>query len=77
LLSLGGLRWEKLERYGRFSGFKNVEDVHGRGFKFEVFLLWIFFANTVVHALSLIRVAQHLRKANAGGLTQANTARVD
>jgi hypothetical protein len=51
--------------------------VHGRGFKFEVFLLWIFFSDTVVHALSLIRVAQHLRKANAGGITQANTARVD
>ena len=34
MLCLGGLRWEKLERYSRFSGFENVEDVHERSFKF-------------------------------------------
>ena len=28
MLCLGGLRREKLERYGRFSRFENVEDVH-------------------------------------------------
>ena len=44
--------------------------------KFEVFSE-VFFADTVVDSLSLVRVAQHLREANAGGMTRANIARVN
>lgn len=44
--------------------------------KFEVFSEF-FFADTVVDSLSLVRVAQHLREANAEGMTRANNARVN
>ena len=43
--------------------------------KFEVFSAFIL--QTPLFTLSLVRVAQHLREANAGGMIRANNARVN